>query len=305
MHIMITVLLAICTFPMPNLREVTARINSTAATQQITNAMKMVAAARLGTAQQKVLQILPYVEQLTKLLTQLSARTAPQLVQRYFAPRRLAKNLLLVVMSADRGLCGAFNNKILHKSLQYLRTSAYASDPTRVTILPVGSKALAYFQKSEYRLIVDHVHLSQHLALSRVRPVVDRLLEEFLQQTYDQVVLIYHTFKNAATHIPSQAQFLPIARPTIASVAHGSLPDWIDEPSPAALLESLIPEVLQTQFYKALLSANASEHGARMTAMSHATENADALLKELRLTYHRTRQAAITQEISEIVSGSH
>ncbi len=288
---------------MPNIKEVVNQINSVTSTQQITKAMKMVAAARLNKVQQQVLQMRLYAEKLIAMLKNVTASTDQQLAQRYLEERP-AKNLLLVVMTSDRGLCGSFNTKVLRKTLNCIQTSAYSLAPEQITILPIGRKAFSFFEKRTWRLIPDYVALSHHLAFDHASPVADFLMDSFLQHTYDQIVLVYNAFQSAATQVPIVEQFLPIIRPATDTANQEAQNDYIYEPSKAALMEALVPSVLQIQFYKAQLESNASEHGARMTTMSKATDNAEELLKTLKLTYNRTRQAAITREISEIVAGA-
>ncbi|HAN49552.1 MAG TPA: ATP synthase F1 subunit gamma [Amoebophilaceae bacterium] len=288
---------------MPNIKEVVNQINSVTSTQQITKAMKMVAAARLNKVQQQVLQMRLYAEKLIAMLKNVTASTDQQLAQRYLEERP-AKNLLLVVMTSDRGLCGSFNTKVLRKTLNYIQPLAYGLAPEQITILPIGRKAFSFFEKRTWRLIPDYVALSHHLAFDHASPVADFLTDSFLRHTYDQIVLVYNAFQSAATQVPIVEQFLPIIRPATDTANQEAQNDYIYEPSKAALMEALVPSVLQIQFYKAQLESNASEHGARMTTMSKATDNAEELLKTLKLTYNRTRQAAITREISEIVAGA-
>ena len=207
-------------------------------------------------------------------------------------------------MTADRGLCGSFNANVLRKSLSYLQDSAHDLAPAQITILPIGRKALSFFQKRAFKLLPDHVALSHHLDFEHASPVAALLTDAFLQHTYDQVLLVYNEFQSAATQVPIVEQLLPIPRSTTELPKQEVQIDYIYEPSKAALMEALVPRALQIQFYKALLESNASEHGARMTTMSKATDNAEELLKVLRLTYNRTRQAVITREISEIVAGA-
>ncbi len=291
---------------MPNIKEVASRISSVTATQQITQAMKMVAAARFNKAQQQVLQIRPYAEQLTAILENvIAANTKKQRAQRSYLTERPVKNLLLVVMSSDRGLCGAFNSKVLKTALSYSQSPACHQESVQVTILPIGGKALSFFEKRKARLIEEYISLSHHLNFEQTSSVVAFLTEAFLQRTYDQIVLVYNAFHSAATYTPIAEQLLPIKRHTTDTPSGETQSDYIYEPSPADLIDKLIPRVLQTQFYKAQLESNAAEHGARMTTMNKATDNAVTLLKELKLTYNRTRQAVITQEISEIVTGAN
>jgi F-type H+-transporting ATPase subunit gamma len=288
---------------MPNIKEVVNRINSVTSTQQITKAMKMVAAARLSKVQQQILQLRPYDEKLTAMLHSVTSSTNQQLAQHYLEERPAGK-LLLVVMTSDRGLCGAFNTKVLRKTLNYIQTSADGLAPEQITILPIGKKAFYFFEKRTWRLIPDYVALSHHLTFDHASPVAEFLTDAFLQHTYDQVVLVYNAFQSAATQVPIVEQFLPMIRPAADTDNQEAQGHYIYEPSKARFLEALVPRVLQIQFYKALLTSSVSEHGARMTTMSKATDNAEALLKMMRLTYNRTRQAAITQEISEIVAGA-
>ncbi len=289
---------------MASIKDVVNRINSITSTQQITKAMKMVAAAKLNKVQQQILQMRPYAEKLTAMLENVTASTDQQFAQHYLEERPV-KNLLLVVMTSDRGLCGSFNTKVLRKTLNYIHTEAYGLASAQITMLPIGSKALVFLGKSAWRLIPDHVTLSHHLTFNDTSPVAAFLTNAFLQHTYDQVVLVYNTFQSAATQVPIVEQFLPMIRPAADTSSNQAAQiDYIYEPSKAAYVEALVPHVLQIQFYKALLASNASEHGARMTTMSKATDNAGELLKLMHLTYNRTRQAAITREISEIVAGA-
>lgn len=291
---------------MPSIKEVASRISSVTATQQITQAMKMVAAARFSKMQQQVLQIRPYTEQLTAILENVLVNTKKQFAQEGYLAKHPVKNLLLVVMSSDRGLCGAFNTKVLRKALSYIQSSAYSQDPAQIIILPIGSKAFSFFKQRKTRIIKQHISLSHHLTFEHTSSVVDFLTKAFLQRTYDQVVLVYNAFRSAATYTPVVEQLLPVNIDTDDTPRRAPQVDYIYEPSnKIALIEKLVPQVLKTQFYKAQLESNAAEHGARMTTMSKATENAEELLKELKLTYNRTRQAAITQEISEIVAGAN
>lgn len=288
---------------MPSIKEVANRINSVISTQQLTQAMKVVAAAKLNKVQQQVLQMRPYAEKLTAMLDNVTAGSNQQAAQLYQEERPLS-HLLVVVMTSDRGLCGSFNANILKKSFSYIQKMANSLAQTQVTILPIGKKALAFFQKKRLNLITDYVGLSHQLDFDHVGALATSLTEAFLQHTYDQVLLFYNEFQTAASQVPVLEQFLPLSKSTDEVSAKEPSVDYIYEPSKAALMEVLVPRSLQIQFYKALLESNASEHGARLTTMSKATDNADELLKDLRLTYNRTRQAVITREISEIVAGA-
>lgn len=284
---------------MPNIKEVVDRISSVTSTQQITKAMKMVAAAKLNKVQQQVLQMRPYAEKLASILENVTAGTAPKFVQAYLE-KRPVKQLLLVVMTSDRGLCGSFNANILKKALSYLQN---VTSDTHVTVLPIGQKALNFFQKREFNMVTSYATLFHHLDFEHASQVATFLSEGFLTHNYDQVLLVYNRLQNAATQIPMVEELLPIAQST-SEEAPKAQSDYIYGPSKKVLTQTLVPQVLQMQFYKALLESSASEHSARVTTMGKATDNADELLKTLRLTYNRTRQAVITREISEIVAGT-
>ena len=288
---------------MPNIKEVANRINTVISTQQLTQAMKVVAAAKLNKVQQQVLQMRPYAEKLTAILDNVTAGSSQQAAQPYQEERPLS-HILVVVMTSDRGLCGSFNANVLKKAFSHIQKTANSLSRTEITILPIGKKALAFFQKKRLNLITDYVDLSHHLDFDHVGALAASLTEAFLQHTYDQVLLVYNEFQTAASQVPVVEQFLPLSKSTDEVSEKESSIDYIYEPSKAALMEALVPRSLQIQFYKALLESNASEHGARLTTMSKATDNADELLKDLRLTYNRTRQAVITREISEIVAGA-
>ena len=289
---------------MASIKEVVNRINSVTSTQQITKAMKMVAAAKLNKVQQQVLKMRPYADKLTAILENVTASTEQQFAQQYLAQRPVNK-LLLVVMSSDRGLCGSSNTNVFKKALHYLQEAATDLAPDQIVLLTIGKKAQAFFAKRHFQLVTDYVALTHHLDFEHTCPAAEALTEAFLQGTYDRIVLVYNQFQSAATQIPQAAQWLPIVKTVVEDPQPEAAIDYIYEPTKEALIEALVPQSLQIQFYQALLEASASEHGARMTTMSKATDNADELLKALRLTYNRTRQAAITREISEIVAGAN
>lgn len=288
---------------MPNIREVANRINSVTSTQQLTQAMRIVAAIKLNKVQQQVLQMRAYAEKLSAMLRHVTASADQQLAQRYLE-QRPTKNLLLLVMTSDRGLCGSFNTNVLKKAFSHIQESARVGASVRITIVPIGRKALTFFQKKEFKLLLDYVALSHRLNFEYVGPLAAWLTEAFLQHTYDQIFLVYNAFQSATIQVPIVEPLLPISKATVGSPKQEVTIEYIYEPSKAALLEMLVPRALAIQLYKALLESNAAEHGARMKTMSKATDNAKDLLKMLRLTYNRTRQAAITQEIAEIVAGA-
>ncbi len=286
---------------MANLKEVKNRIKSVISTQQITKAMKMVAAAKLRRAQDRIIQMRPYANKLAAILSNVSSGIEDDLANE-FAEARTVENVLLVVISSDRGLCGAFNSNVF-KSTNTAIKQKYADK--NITVLPVGKKAVDYFNKRDFETVNDFSNLFGELKFDTARKAAEFAMEGFITGKYDAVDLIYNEFKNVATQILRVEQYLPIPQMETEEEANEPIAiDYIFEPNKEVILKDLIPNSLKVQFYKALLESNASEQGARMTAMEKATDNANELLKELRLTYNRTRQAAITKEILEIVGGA-
>ncbi|WP_424962951.1 ATP synthase F1 subunit gamma [Ekhidna sp.] len=289
---------------MANLKEVKGRIQSVVSTQQITKAMKMVAAAKLRRAQDRIIQMRPYSQKLSEIIQNVSAGQSDTADNPY-SEDRAVERVLLVVVTSDRGLCGAFNSSVF-KGTKALIAEKYshAEASGNLEILPIGKKALEHFSKRKYNVIKDYSHLIEKLNFADAKEAAEMVMSGFLDGTYDRVDIVYNEFKNVATQIIQKEQFLPIQEIESEDVDSGAEIDYIYEPSKDFIFDELVPKSLKIQFYKTLLESNASEHGARMTAMDKATENADELLKELRLTYNRTRQAAITKEILEIVGGA-
>lgn len=295
---------------MGSLKEVRNRIESVKSTQQITRAMKMVAAAKLKRAQNAIVQMRPYARKMNDMLGNL-ASDPEILADNPYTQERTVQNVLVINVTSDKGLCGAFNNNI-NKSVQHLAENEYQGwDADKFHLFPIGKKGYEYFKKRDYVINNDYVDLFDRLDFENARQAVDYILHAFATKEYDKVYLVYNEFKNAATQIVRCQQFLPFIKEEEqeqtqkAKEANNQEPaNYIFEPSKEAIIEDLVPRTLRIQFYKALLESNASEHGARMTAMDNATENAGDLIRELRLTYNRTRQAAITKEILEIVSGA-
>jgi F-type H+-transporting ATPase subunit gamma len=285
---------------MPNIKEIVSRINSVHSTQQITKAMKMVAAAKLTKAQHCLLQLRPYAEGLSNILNDVIYNAGKELTEHY-TQKRVVRKLLLVVISSDKGLCGSFNANIIKSSEAYINQFKDLSS-NQIEILAIGKKALNFFQKKDYNLINTYAGLSGGLDFEAVDKATCFIMDAFLNHTYDRVELVYNLFGSVASQFVQLEPFLPIVHP--ASFNCSKDIDQIYEPSKASLAETLIPMALKIQFYKALLESAASEHGARMTTMSKATDNAEELLKSLRITYNKTRQAAITNEILEIAAGA-
>lgn len=291
---------------MPSLKEVRARINSVNSTQQITKAMKMVAAAKLKRAQDNIIRLRPYVQKLNGILGNVSS-SLDNSVENPFSEEREVKNVLIVLVTSDRGLAGAFNTNAI-KGATALLNGPYAKlqSEGKVSMLCIGKKGYEHFAKRGYKVNSDYVGLFQGLSFDNVRPAAELVMNGFLNKEYDKVEIVYNEFKNVATQIVRKRQFLPITSNDSEVKATNTTfsTDYIFEPSKEEIVQDLIPKSLKIQFYEAVLESNASEHGARMTAMDKATDNAKELLKELRLTYNRSRQAAITKEILEIVGGA-
>lgn len=289
---------------MANLKEVKGRIQSVVSTQQITKAMKMVAAAKLRRAQDRIIQMRPYSQKLSEIIQNVSAGQTEG-VDNPYSIERDVNRVLLVVVTSDRGLCGAFNSSIF-KNTRKLIAEKYADEEAtgNLEILPIGKKSLEYFTKRKYTIVEGYSHLIEKLNFKDTLEAAEMVMAEFVKGNYDKVEIIYNEFKNVATQIVQCEQFLPIQEIVPEAETAELAGDYIYEPSQEFIFNELVPKSLKIQFYKTLLESNASEHGARMTAMDKATENADDLLKELRLTYNRTRQAAITKEILEIVGGA-
>ena len=284
---------------MPSLKEVKERIKSVSSTQQITKAMKMVAAAKLRRAQDRIIQLRPYSEKLTGLVANVSSGNTEEGMDTYSEVRDI-KKVLFVAVTSDRGLCGAFNSNIFKAVRAAMESQEYAG--AEFDVLPVGKKAFDFYRKRDFNAVNDYWEVFANLSFDVVRDAAEFAMNGFENADYDKVVLCYNEFKNVATQIVRTEQFLPIVEGEQED--SGNNTDYIYEPSQDFIVEELIPKSLKIQFYKAVLESNASEHGARMTAMGKATDNAGELLKELKLTYNRTRQAAITKEILEIVGGA-
>ncbi|NBP68178.1 MAG: ATP synthase F1 subunit gamma [Cytophagia bacterium] len=289
---------------MANLKEVKGRITSVISTQQITKAMKMVAAAKLRRSQDRITQMRPFAQKLSSILQNLSSAQGDNANDAWYSQMREEKKILIVAISSDRGLCGSFNSNIF-KGVSKLIAEKYQAqyDKGNVSILPIGRKAAEFFAKRKVNLISDYSTLFSNLTFEQAAKVGEFLMTEFQAGRYDKIEIVYNEFKNVATQILRTEQFLPVM-PVAQEGKKTTEVDYIYQPDREEIITGLIPKSLKVQLFKALLDSNASENGARMTAMDKATENAGELLKELKLTYNRTRQAAITKEILEIVAGA-
>jgi F-type H+-transporting ATPase subunit gamma len=284
---------------MANLKEVRIRIGSVSSTQQITKAMKLVSATKLRRAQNGIIQMRPYAQQLNGILANLADSIDVDSLKVYFDKREV-KNVLLVVITSDRGLCGSFNANVVKRANSLIKEK-YAGK--NVTVLPIGKKGADFFAKQETKLDLQYKEALQGLDSAKAFAIGQSVLEAYTKGKYDVVEIVYNQFKNAATQILSNDQFLPIDAASMTALS-GKKNDYLFEPSKVEILEELIPRILKTQVFRSMLDSLASEHGARMVAMDKATDNAGELLKSLKVEYNRVRQAAITTEISEIVGGA-
>jgi F-type H+-transporting ATPase subunit gamma len=289
---------------MASLKEVRARITSINSTQQITKAMKMVAAAKLRRAQDNITQLRPYAQKLSQMLGTVSAGAESASESPYKQTRTVGRALIIVITS-DRGLCGAFNTNAVKAAIALI-DAKYAAQARlgNVEIMAIGKKGAEAFQRRGFPVNTAHVDAFGSLSFNTVKAAAEEAMAGFAAGRYDVVEIVYNEFKNAAMQIVRTEQMLPIVSTEKPAGSTAPSVNYLFEPSEAEIVTELIPKTLKTQLYKAVLDSNASEHGARMTAMDKATENAGELLKELRLIYNRTRQAAITTEILEIVGGA-
>lgn len=265
--------------------------------------MKMVAAAKLRRSQDAILQMRPYAQKLNQVIANVSANLGEE-VENPFGKVREVKNVLIIGVSSDRGLCGAFNSNIF-KGINQLIEGKYSHlvATKGISILTIGKKVDEYYGRRTYKQISRFALSFDNLRFDKIASAAEYAMEGFLEGHYDEVVVVYNEFKNVATQVVNAQQLLPLVA-TESSPGKSADTDYIFEPSAEYLMSEVIPQSIKVQLYKAVLESNASEHGARMTAMDKATENAGELLKELRLTYNRSRQAAITKEILEIVGGA-
>lgn len=285
---------------MASLKEVRNRIVSVGSTQQITSAMKMVSAAKLRRAQDAVTQMRPYANKMREILENLSGSLSNS--EGAFSKEREVKNVLIVVITSNRGLCGGFNSNVIKRAMIVSREYSAA----KISYLAIGKKGADFFRKSTFTQAFPELSPSaifDQLNYANVAPIAQQIMDAFAAGTYDKVILVYNQFKNAAVQITQAEQFLPVVAPKTAG-KKGMTADYIFEPSREEIVLDLIPRSLKTQLYKATLDSVASEHGARMTAMHKATDNAQELIRALKISYNKARQAAITNEILEIVGGA-
>lgn len=290
---------------MANLKEVRNRITSVTSTQQITNAMKMVSAAKLRRATDAIIQLRPYANKLKEILANLSASVEGNASP--FLENRTPDKVLVVVVTSNRGLAGAFNMNAI-KTVNQLISTKYNEQFQKgnVSIIAIGKKGHDYYQKHEYKVVGNNNELFNSLNFENTSIITQSIMDAFVRGDYDRVELVYNQFRSASVQTLTTEQLLPLEAtqnvedPTISR----NETDYIFEPSIEKIIEELIPKSIKIQLYKAVLDSHASEHGARMIAMDKATDNAGELIKELKLAYNQARQAAITTELTEIVSGA-
>jgi F-type H+-transporting ATPase subunit gamma len=289
---------------MPNLKEVRTRIESVNSTRQITSAMKMVAASKLRKAQNAITTMRPYAAKLRELMQNLSASLANTNQDKYTAIRPI-ENILIIPVTSNRGLCGAFNTNVIRYTARLIsETFATQHAAGKVSMFCIGKKGEEFFRNRKYNLIGSDIHVFDHLNFSTVAPIAEKLMKLFEEEKFDKIIFVYNQFRNAGNQVLSEEQFLPIELPEQEDDFRQPDVEYIFEPDKQTIIEVLIPRILKMQVYKMLLDSFAAEHGARMIAMHKATDNASEMLKELKLSYNKARQAAITKEILEIVGGA-
>ncbi len=289
---------------MASLKEIRTRRASVASTRQITSAMKMVSAAKLKKAQDAILQLRPYAEKLQEILGSISDSLKDD-EDNIYSSGREKERILIVVITSNRGLCGAFNANVIKAAIQRgLTVWPNQMMARQVDFITLGKRGYDFLSKKGYNILYNSSEIFDNLQFDKVTEIAEMIMKLYVEKEYDHVDLVYNQFKNAGTQVLTEEQFLPIKVSEMAAEDHRIETDYIFEPTKEYIVKELIPRSLKLQFYKAMLDSFASEHGARMTAMHKATDNATELLKELSLQYNKARQASITNEILEIVSGA-
>jgi F-type H+-transporting ATPase subunit gamma len=289
---------------MPSLKEVRNRIDSVKSTEQITNAMKMVAASKLRKAQDAILRLRPYANRLNGIIQNINESLDTPSDNPYGQRPEEPNRALLIVVTSNKGLCGTFNANVVKSAIDLL-TAGYKPflEANTLDIICIGKKGYEDFIRKGYPVIAEYNHILQPLTYNDAEPVATMVMDGYTEKRWDRITIVYNHFKNAAVQQVVQEQFLPMKSLHKEGGEFWGI-DYLYEPGRAEILQELIPQALRTQFFKTLLDSFASEHGARMTAMHQASDNAREMLKELRLAYNKARQASITREIIEIVSGA-
>ena len=293
---------------MANLKDIRIRIASVKSTQQVTSAMKMVSAAKLRKAQDAIIQIRPYAEKLNEVLISVSNNISSEVENKY-ATRKTSNKILIIAIASNRGLCGGFNSNVVKKTVE-LVTIQFKQQALKnnVDVITIGKKAADGLKSKGIKVIQNHVDFYDNITFNSVSELAQVIMDSYANGDYDHIELVYNQFKNAAVQNLVNEQYLPvtIARNKIEKLTKGEMKlAYLFEPSIYEIVSVIIPQSLKVQFFKAILDSVAAEHGARMTAMHKATDNAFDLIKELKLNYNKARQAAITNEILEIVSGAN
>ncbi|MCX6255773.1 MAG: ATP synthase F1 subunit gamma [Bacteroidia bacterium] len=289
---------------MANLKVIRIRIASVKSTRQITSAMKMVSAARLRKAQDKIVRLRPYANKLHEILVGLSQSLSDSEVENIYGRVSLPEKVLIVVITSNRGLCGAFNANVIKETRRVISENYYDQFGSgNLKLLTIGKKGFDYFRKQDVNMLPEQNNLLHDLSFDNVAQVTEQVMSSFTSGEFDRVELIYNQFKNAAVQNLTNELFLPVE--TVPAGKGKATPvDYIYEPNKEEIVKELIPKSLKIQFYKAVLNSFVAEHGARMTAMHKATDNATKMIRDLTLQYNKARQAAITNQILEVVSGA-
>ncbi|HPD66057.1 MAG TPA: ATP synthase F1 subunit gamma [Bacteroidia bacterium] len=288
---------------MANLKAIRLRISSVKSTQQITKAMKMVSAAKFKKAQDAILRMRPYAAKINEIIQPL-AKSVDDLSQNPYYRTSVVGKILIIPVTSDKGLCGSFNSFVIRETMKFIESQQALG--RQVSLLCIGKKAYDYFNRKGFQIIDKITDISGNVPFGKIVPYAEKVMNLFEAKEFDEIRIIYNAYKNPAVYITTNEQYLPVQpadnqkeEPDL----HGRT-DFIFEPSMERIIDELVPASLQVKFYRIVLESNAAEHGARMTAMDKATENAEELLYELRLFYNKERQAAITKELLEIVSGA-
>jgi F-type H+-transporting ATPase subunit gamma len=289
---------------MANLKEIRVRISSVVSTRQITSAMKMVSAAKLKKAQDSIIQLRPYAQKLNEILKNISS-SLDSTDDNIYGKDRTIKNVLIVLITSNRGMCGAFNSNAIKTALGIAQTNYEPQlKQGRLNFVCIGKKGNDFLRIKRYPILQSFNEILDKPSFDKVIPVANEIMQLFVSGQYDKVILVYNKFKNAAVQQLVEEQFLPVPKAEKDEKDKGMKSDYIFEPSKEFIMKELIPKSLKVEFFKAILDSYASEHGARMTAMHKATDNATEMIKQLTLNYNKARQAAITGEILEIVGGA-
>jgi F-type H+-transporting ATPase subunit gamma len=290
---------------MANLKEIRTRITSMKSTRQITSAMKMVAAAKLRKAQDKIVRLRPYAGKLHELLVGISSQIEESDDEVSYGRVTSAERVLIIVVTSNRGLCGAFNANVIREAVNVINKNySEQKQSGNLSIMTIGRKGFDFFRKRDYQIFEDQSHLFDDLTFEAASEVAERVMDHFMKSKFDRIDFVYNQFRNAATQDLMHERFLPVEKPEEDPLHSEAISDYIFEPSKEEIISELIPKSLKVQFYKSVLDSYVAEHGARMTSMHQATDNATDLISSLTLEYNKARQASITNQILEVVSGA-